>query len=214
MDEHPIVVHSTDGLELEASVAEPSDPTRAIVLCHPHPQMGGTMHAPLLMALQEHLGAANWAVLRFNFRGIGTSEGESGDGMPELADARGALAAARERWPGLPLAIAGWSFGAAVAARVAADEDVVGCAAIAPAVVPRPGVTAGMPEAERYEKRAPLLVVCGANDKQVTTAQVRGWAEAVGADYVEVPGANHFFWAKYDQLGQIVSGWLDRVAVG
>jgi alpha/beta superfamily hydrolase len=200
---------STDGLDLEAVVSEPEQPSRVFVLCHPHPQMGGTMNAPLLLALRDKLVSEGWAVLRFNFRGIGKSEGEPGDGIAEVADAEGAVASARERWPGLPIAIGGWSFGAAVALRVAARvEGLLACAVIAPAVVARAGITAGVPSPADIDLRAPVLVICGANDKQVPPEECRSWAAAVGADYAEVPGANHFFWAKYDQLAGILSDWL------
>jgi alpha/beta superfamily hydrolase len=210
--DEPIVCRSTDGLDLEAVAHQPDSPTRAFVFCHPHPQMGGTMNAPLLLAVQERLASEGWAVLRFNFRGIGASEGTSGDGIPEVADAEGAVATARERWPGLPIAIGGWSFGAAVAIRVAArDPSLVACAAIAPAVSPRPGVTAGVPDPGEASFSSPVLVVCGSNDKQVTTSEVKGWAERSGARYVEIAGANHFFWAKYDQLAGIVSEWLGDI---
>jgi alpha/beta superfamily hydrolase len=203
---------STDGLELEAVTTGPHDAKRALVFCHPHPQMGGTMNAPLLLAIEERLVSEGWGVLRFNFRGIGGSEGRSSDGIAEIADAEGAVAAARDRWPSALLALGGWSFGGSVAIRVAArDESVAACAAIAPAVTAKASITAGVPPAAEIQFHSPLLVICGANDKQVSTEEVRAWAEAVGAEYVEVAGANHFFWAKYDQLADILGGWLGRV---
>ncbi|HEX2050233.1 MAG TPA: alpha/beta hydrolase, partial [Actinomycetota bacterium] len=118
-------LRSDDGLALEAAIDEPGrPPVAAVVVCHPHPRMGGTMDAPLLLALRDALVARSWAVLRFNFRGVGASEGEASDGIAEVADARGALAEARRRWPDAPLALAGWSFGAAVAVRAeAGDHD-------------------------------------------------------------------------------------------
>lgn len=215
MTEDRLACRSTDGLQLEAVVNEPESPSRAFVLCHPHPQMGGTMNAPLLLALRDALLASGWAVLRFNFRGIGESEGESADGIPEVADAEGAVATARERWPSLPIAIGGWSFGGAVAVRVAArDDKLLACAVVAPAVSPKPGITAGVPSAADVEIAARTLVVCGANDKQVSPAECKQWAEAAGAEYVEVPAANHFFWGKYEQLASILSEWLNEVVPG
>ena len=211
MGDEAVECTSADGLWLEAVVSEPSEAAkRAFVLCHPHPQMGGTMNAPLLLALRDRLVSDGWAVFRFNFRGIGESEGESSDGVPEVADAAGAIAAARARWPGLPLAIGGWSFGGAVAIRAAlTDGDLAACSVVAPAVSPKPGITAGVPPADEVKLSCPLLVVGAANDRQVDPAGIRAWAEAVeGARYVEVSGANHFFWAKYDQLSTIVGEWL------
>ncbi len=205
-----LTIRSRDGLALEAALDAPESPRAALVLCHPHPQMGGTMNAPLLLAVRDEMLARGWAVLRFNFRGIGASEGVSGTGIDEVADAGGAADHAAEAFPGLPRAVGGWSFGAAVAVRLAAtDPSFVGCAAIAPAVDEKPGVTAGLPSPDRLGVEVPLLVVYGANDKQVSPDACSAWGEAAGAHVVRVPGANHFFWAKYDQLSKIVGEWLD-----
>jgi uncharacterized protein len=206
-----LTITSRDGLSLEAALDEPPSPRSTLVLCHPHPQMGGTMNAPLLLAVRDEMVGRGWAVLRFNFRGIGSSEGVSGTGIDEVADAGGAADHVAEAFGGLPLAVAGWSFGAAVAVRLAAtDASFVGCAAIAPAVDEKRGVTAGLPPPEQLGVRVPLLVVFGANDKQVSPEACSAWGTAAGADVVRVPGANHFFWAKYEQLSKIVGKWLDE----
>ncbi len=112
---------------------------------------------------------------------------------------------------GLPVAIAGWSFGAAMAVRVAAQrDDLIGCAAIAPAVDPKPDITAGIPEDARVS--IPLLVVVGANDDQVSPERCAEWSEGQPrATFEEVPGANHFFWAKYERVSGIVSDWLESL---
>jgi uncharacterized protein len=197
-----------DGLSLEAVIDAPMEPVGSLVFCHPHPKMGGTMNAPLLVAVTEHLVGAGWAVLRFNFRGIGTSEGESGEGIEEVADAAAALVEVRTRFSGRP-AIAGWSFGAAVAIRAAAAERGLGaCVAIAPAVTPKPGVTAGSPSPDALELDCPLLVVCGENDELVDPSGCAAWARAAGARYVQMRGANHFFWAKYDDLATTIEDFL------
>jgi len=202
---------SLDGLSLEGELDLPEEAVAAVVLCHPHPKMGGTMTAPLLLALRDELTKRRWAVLRFNFRGIGRSAGESSTGVLETEDAAGALDLMRERLPELPLAIAGWSFGGAVAVRVTAhDEAVIGCAAIAPAVRAKPGITDGLPAPESVGAGRPLLVVCGANDRVVEPAECRSWAGAVEtASYVEISGANHFFWARYPALCRAVGDFLE-----
>ena len=205
-----LTIRSRDGLALEAALDERDDPRAVLVLCHPHPQMGGTMNAPLLLALRDDLVRRGWAVLRFNFRGIGESEGESGMGVDEVADAGGAADHVAEKYHGLPRALAGWSFGAAVAVRLAAEEpSFVACAAIAPAVEAKPGITAGVPAPAELDLRVPLLIVVGANDEQVSPEACSAWGAAAGAEVVRVRGANHFFWAKYEQLSEIVGGWLD-----
>jgi alpha/beta superfamily hydrolase len=175
--------------------------------------MGGTMNAPLLLELRDVLVARRWTVLRFNFRGIGGSDGDSGTGEAETEDVRAGLSLLRQRFPEQPLALAGWSFGAAVAIRVAcADDGLAGCVAIAPAVSSKPGITAGVPAPEECNLRCPTLVITGANDDQVSPHECRTWAEGIPtARYVEVPGANHFFWAKYETLASTVAGFLDDV---
>lgn len=200
---------SSDGLKLEARLDAADQPRAGLVFCHPHPQMGGTMNAPLLEAVTHHLVGSGWVVLRFNFRGIGASEGEPGTGEAEVGDARGALAFLRGRASGRPLAIAGWSFGAAVAIRTAAIDDTLrACVAIAPAVTEKPGVTAGLPHPSQLGLRVALLVVAGANDQQVSPEACRTWAEQAGGRYVEMAGANHFFWAKYDDLARVIATFL------
>ncbi|MDQ3983096.1 MAG: alpha/beta hydrolase [Actinomycetota bacterium] len=210
-----VALRSRDGLALEAALDSPDAPKATLVLCHPHPQMGGTMNAPLLLALRDEMLRRDWAVLRFNFRGIEGSEGVSSTGVDEVADAGGALDHAGETFPDLPRAIAGWSFGAAVAVRVAAIEpDLVGCAAIAPAVDEKPGVTAGLPPPDELDLVVPLLVVYGTNDEQVSPEACSSWGTAAGAEVVRIAGANHFFWAKYDQLSELVGDWLDARSGG
>ena len=169
------------------------------------------MNAPLLVAVKDELVGRGWAVLRFNFRGIGESEGQPGTGMEEVADARGALQALRENAPDVPVAIAGWSFGAAVAVRAAADtDDLVACAAIAPSVKPKAGVSDGLPAPEELSIKIPILFVCGAKDDVVSPDDCRKWIESVPAGaYEEIGGANHFFWAKYDVLSDTLGDWLD-----
>ena len=207
-----VTCRSDDGLELEAVADDAEDPTAAVVLCHPHPKMGGTMNAPLLLALRDAFVGRGWSVLRFNFRGIGSSEGESSLGLDEVQDAAGAVAVARERWHGVPVALAGWSFGAAVAVRLAArDDSIAACVGIAPAVQPKEDVTAGLPSASETEIDVPLLLVCAANDEVASCPDCVAWAENAHADHVTISGANHFFWSKYERLAAELEAWLEAV---
>jgi uncharacterized protein len=98
---------------LEALLEEPEDqsPEIAILLCHPHPRFGGTMHNKVVYRLARGFRAAGAVVLRFNFRGVGASHGEYGEMTGEIEDARAALGWLRERYPDLPFALAGFSFG-------------------------------------------------------------------------------------------------------
>ena len=203
-------LRSTDGLKLEAELWIADEPRAALVFCHPHPQMGGTMNAPLLVAVSEELVQRNWNVLRFNFRGIGESEGEPSTGSAEIADAEGAVELVRARFPDLPVAVAGWSFGAAVAARVAAaDTGLAALVAIAPAVKEKPGITDGLPPADRIGLTIPALIVCADNDDLVDIGDCRSWAETAQTEFHAMPGANHFFWNKYEKLAVVVAEFLD-----
>ncbi|MFP5352147.1 MAG: alpha/beta hydrolase [Actinomycetota bacterium] len=206
----PLRFASGDGFSLEGEIDAPEDPKATLVICHPHPKMGGTMNAPLLLAVRDDMLARGWAVLRFNFRGIGASEGEPSTGIEEVADADGAIAEASRRYPGIPVALAGWSFGAAVALRaLSAHPEVLGCAAIAPAIKPKPGITAGAPDPGSFEPEGDVLLVGAANDDLVSPGDARAWASATGARYEEVKGANHFFWARYEPLTKLVGDFLD-----
>jgi alpha/beta superfamily hydrolase len=213
VNEGRISFPSRDGLSLEGSLDVPAEARSCLVICHPHPRMGGTMDAPLLVALRDEMTSRGWAVTRFNFRGVGSSEGAFATGEDEVADAGGALDFTRRRLGDMPVALAGWSFGGAVALRVvAAEPDVAACVVIAPAIAPKSGVTAGLPDPGNLRIQAPVLVICVSNDEQVSPADCRALADQLpNARYVEVPGANHFFWAKYDVLTHTVATFLDAV---
>jgi alpha/beta superfamily hydrolase len=98
---------------LEALLEEPEGqaPRLAAVVCHPHPLFGGTMHNKVVYRIARGLRRAGAVVLRFNFRGVGQSHGEHGHMAGEIEDARAALAYLRARYPELPFALAGFSFG-------------------------------------------------------------------------------------------------------
>ncbi len=105
---------------LEALLEEPEDspPSLAAVVCHPHPLYGGTLHNKVVFRIARGLRRAGVAVLRFNFRGVGKSAGEHAHLTGEIEDARAALDWLRTRYPGLPFALAGFSFGARVVTRL------------------------------------------------------------------------------------------------
>jgi alpha/beta superfamily hydrolase len=106
--------------------AAPVEPARAaVVLAHPHPQYGGTMHTKVLFQAAKAFCRIGCAVLRFNFRGVGVSAGEYSGGEGELADYRAALDFMAARFPGVPLWAAGVSFGSWVAMTAGAEDDRV-----------------------------------------------------------------------------------------
>lgn len=112
---------------LEALLEEPEDrdPIEAAVVCHPHPQHGGTMHNKVVYRLARGLRKSGCVVLRFNYRGVNLSEGDYDGGIGETEDARAALRELQARYPYLPVMAAGFSFGSRVALRLASSEKVI-----------------------------------------------------------------------------------------
>jgi alpha/beta superfamily hydrolase len=105
---------------LESLLEEPEEgePVHAALVCHPHPQHGGTMHNKVVYRIARGLRHAGAVVLRFNYRGVNLSEGSYDRGAGELEDARSALAWLRARYPALPYSLAGFSFGSRIILRL------------------------------------------------------------------------------------------------
>ncbi len=117
--------HFIDGPagRLEAILEEPEDgpPLEACLVCHPHPLGGGTMHNKVVHRIAKAMRLSGRVVLRFNFRGVGRSEGEHAAGIGEIEDARTALAWLRDRYPFLPYSLAGFSFGSRVILKLGCE---------------------------------------------------------------------------------------------
>lgn len=192
---------------LEARVSIPSGAEAGVVLCHPHPLYGGDMDSGVVLRAAEACAARNLATLRFNFRGVGASTGKHDDGRGEQDDVRTALAELRRRLPtGAAVALAGYSFGAAVAAAVAGDTPVAGLALIAP---PARVVSMTAPRAVS----GPCLIVVGAEDQYCPPAALEGLRRAMPRVTVTViDGADHFFLGALDALGAAVEGWAAALA--
>lgn len=111
---------------LEALLEEPENdaPTEVALVCHPHPQHGGTMHNKVVYRIARALRRSGAAVLRFNYRGVNLSEGAYAQGEGELDDARVALAHLRGRYPHLPVTLAGFSFGSRIVLRMGCEVSV------------------------------------------------------------------------------------------
>jgi uncharacterized protein len=102
-----------------------ASPHTAVVFGHPHPLHGGTMHTKVVFRAAKALASGGWAVLRFNFRGVGQSDGTFGDGVGEVEDFRAALTFMQSRYPAAALWAAGMSFGAWVALTAGATDERV-----------------------------------------------------------------------------------------
>ena len=110
--------------KLEAILEEPeAEPIAAVLVCHPHPQHGGTMHTKVVYRIARAMRNAGAVVLRFHYRGVNLSEGEYDHGNGEIEDGRACLEWLRTRYPALPVCIAGFSFGSRIALKLAVDFD-------------------------------------------------------------------------------------------
>ena len=192
---------------LEAILMRPeSPPVAAAVVCHAHPLHGGMMHFKVVFRAAKALRAAGLAVLRFNFRGVGRSEGVHDHGAGEQEDARAALVEMRGRFPGLPLVLGGFSFGSMVALRLAPDEPRVN-AVIAMGYPLRTADTAPL-EAVRQ----PRLFVQGENDEFGPGAALRALAEPLPPprEITVIPDADHFFEGHLEALQGAIIDWAER----
>lgn len=213
MPTETIAFASADGLNLEGRLASPDDvePLGGAVVCHPHPQYGGTMSSRLVPAIQRALVRAGWVTLRFNFRGVGRSEGSFDGGDGEVADVLGAFETVRRAQSG-PVAAVGWSFGAMVALNaVAKDGAVASFTAVAPPI--RRAFTGdmalpAMAHLDHWSARA--LIVCGDNDPVCRPKD----AEALAAQLPPptevrvIEGADHFFTDREDEMCDLVAAFV------
>jgi len=187
---------------LEALLEEPEDqqPRFATVLCHPHPLYGGTMHNKVVYRMARGLRAAQAVVLRFNFRGVGASEGEHAYLAGEVEDARAALDWLRARYPQLPFALAGFSFGSRVITQL-------GCALAGVRFLMAVGFPTSRDGADYLETcTAPKIFIQSTHDQfgprpELETAYAK-FAEPKQLIWIEA--ADHFFASALDQLEQEV----------
>jgi alpha/beta superfamily hydrolase len=186
---------------LEALLEVPTgiDVRGAAVLCHPHPQHGGTMHNKVVHTLSRAYSRLGFATLRFNFRGTEGSDGDYDGGVGELDDALAAIAWMRARYPGKPLWLAGFSFGAAIAIRAAVVTEVDGLVSVAPAVS---RFAAGLTE----QPQCPWLVVQGDQDELVDVNETIDWVNGLepGPELLVLEGVEHFFHGRLLDLREAV----------
>ena len=204
--EQPATVDVPGVATLEARVSVPPGATAGVVVCHPHPVYGGDMDSGVVVRAVEACAGRNLATLRFNFRGVGVSGGTHDDGRGEQDDARAALADLRRRLPaGAAVALAGYSFGAAVAAAVAGTTPLAGLALIAPPL-------RVMPVASAAAGHEPVLVVVGAEDQYCPVSALDSLRTALPqATITVIDGADHFFFGALDELGAAVGDWAAAV---
>ena len=184
--------------------AAASRPPLASVVCHPHPLFGGTMHNKVVYQAAKTLDELGIPVLRFNFRGAGLSAGAHDRGLGEQGDVRAALDFLRAEFPGVPLVLAGFSFGAWVGLRVGCEDPRVSHL-----------IGLGIPVNSTdfsFLRRCnkPKLFVHGSNDEHGAIETVKTLVASVPGEnhLVVVEGADHFFAGKLQQLDAAMQVWF------
>ena len=180
-----------------------NDIVGAAVVCHPHPQHGGTMHNKVAHTLARSFVRSGFVTLRFNFRGTEDSEGSFDGGNGELDDALAATDWLRDRYPEGPLWLGGFSFGAAIAVRAALAISVSGLISVAPAIYRFAGNLDGQPQ-------CPWLVIQGDEDELVDVEETIEWINGLepGPELVVMEGAEHFFHGRLNDLREIVMAFV------
>lgn len=185
-----------DGLKLEGELVTPEEPVVAAVLTHPHPRHGGNMRSMVPGELIKSLPPVGCATLRFNFRGMGASEGSFEDGIGERIDTIAAVDLLHEAVEGLPIVLCGSSFGADTALTVE-DERVAGWCAMAPPL--RDHHLEAM-HAVAADRRPKLLIVAERDQIRSADAVSQITSTWTNTEVVVVPGADHFFVGKIERV--------------
>lgn len=196
---------------LETPQATPGDPAsdpgavpRAFgVVCHPHPLHGGTLDNKVVWTVARAFVQLGAPAIRFNFRGVGASEGRYDDGRGETADTLAVIAFGRRRFPGCALWLGGFSFGAAVAVRATSEGHPGRLVLIAP------GIT-GVDVNDAASPQCPWLIVQGDADDVVPPATVLEWTQKLAPPQTVrvLAGAGHFFHGRINELRDVVVDFL------
>ncbi len=176
-----------------------------VVVCHPHPQHGGTMHNKVAHTLARSFVRMGFNALRFNFRGTELSAGEYDEGRGELDDALAAIDWLRATDSRLPFWVAGFSFGAAIAVRAALVRDVDGLISVAPAIS---RFASGL----ESQPLCPWLVVQGDKDELVDIAETVAWVDSLppGPELLIVADGEHFFHGRLLELREAVTAFVEK----
>ncbi len=204
MSQHPVsenlFIEGPVG-RLEAILERPGEGALegCAVICHPHPQHGGTMHNKVVHTLARAFVRSGYETLRFNFRGTERSEGEYDAGVGELDDALAAIDWMRARHGSYPLWLAGFSFGAAIAVKAAVATHVDGLVSVAPAISRFANGLESQPE-------CPWLIVQGDEDELVDIEETIEWFNSLapGPELLIIPQGEHFFHGRLAELKNAV----------
>jgi uncharacterized protein len=185
---------------LEAIAEEAAVPGSSYaIVCHPHPLFGGTMDNKVVTTVARALHETGIPTVRFNFRGVGASAGEYDQGVGETADADAVASWGARRWPGRDLVIAGFSFGAYVALRLAQQRVPRHLITVAPALELFDAFGMAVPQ-------CPWLVVQGDADEVVDPKAVINWVNGLDPKprMVVLPGVGHLFHGRLRELRDVI----------
>ena len=180
-------------------------PVATAVICHPHPLHGGTMDNKVVHTLARAFIGLGFSVLRFNFRGVGQSAGEFDEGRGELQDTLTVIEWMRSREADLPLWIAGFSFGAAIAIRAAIESDPDGLISVAPSA-------ARFANGMESQPSCPWLIIHGDQDELVDVNETVDWLNELdpGPELAVFSGATHFFHGKLVVMRKAVEKFVEE----
>jgi len=210
MSQHPVTERLFIGGpagRLEAIIERPGEGALkgCAVVCHPHPQHGGTMHNKVAHTMASAFVRSGYEALRFNFRGTEQSEGEYDEGIGELDDALAAIEWMRTRHLSYPLWIAGFSFGAAISVKAAVETAVDGLISVAPAIS---RFASGLDS----QPQCPWLIVQGDEDELVDVEETVEWVNGLepGPELLVIPQGEHFFHGRLTELRQAVMDFVSE----
>ena len=205
---------SASGVILEGVFERPKGetPFPAVVVCHPHPLYGGDMYNNVVSVICQFLAQESIAALRFNFRGVGRSEGDHEEGIGEQDDVRAALDFLESRGDvdRGRIGVAGYSFGTRVVMPVALDDSRVRAVALVSPFLD----DAAWQRVKNYS--IPKLFICGSEDSFISPHKVKRLAgEAAPPTECEaVFGADHFWWGFEGKVGRKVAEFFKAAFFG
>jgi alpha/beta superfamily hydrolase len=196
---------------LETVIEEPEDQAlrQAVVICHPHPQFGGTMHNKVVYRMARGMRRAGAVAMRFNYRGVNMSEGTYDNGVGELEDARAALDFLRSRYPDLPFSLAGFSFGSRIILKL-------GCVIPGAARLIAVGFPAGDPASRTLGAcEIPRVFIQSTNDEFGPRDAMESYFAALAGlkELIWVEARDHFFAGGLDQFEHAVFEVASRPAL-
>ncbi len=205
-------------LQLEGILHTPSGASSqrpAVALCHPHSLHGGSMQVPVIASTSRKLAERGMVALRFDFRGVGRSEGSFGEGRGEVADVGGAIdfLASRDDVDVSRLYLMGYSFGASVALRYLEEGPPISAAA---ALCLPLGASTILPLNEEFwlNWTRPKVFLAGDRDDICPLSELRLLVERLPEpkQLTVLPGADHFLWGREEEVAVHITEFLERLA--